>query len=198
MARPAPVEPGSPIRLTVDQYFALVRAGTISSDDRVELLAGVVVAMSPSNPPHAAAVHRVFRALLRAVGDRATVRCQSSLVLASHSVPEPDVAVCPGGDAAYDDSHPTTALLVVEVADSSLVQDRVTKSALYAAAAIPEYWIVNVRENRVEIRRAPRPESARYTEIRVHEGGETVELAALPGVTVALGDLLPQLVRPTA
>ena len=81
MARPAPVEPGSPIRLTVDQYFALAHAGTIAPDDRVELLAGVVVTMAPGNPLHAAAVNHTFRTLLRAVGDRATVRCQSPLVL---------------------------------------------------------------------------------------------------------------------
>jgi Uma2 family endonuclease len=186
------MEPASPIRLTVDQYFALGRTGTISPDDRVELLAGVVVTMAPRNPPHEAAVNHAFRALLRAVGERATVRCQSSLVLGAHSVPEPDVAVCPGADASYDDVHPTTALLLVEVADSSLAQDRITKSALYAAAAVPEYWIVNLRERHVEIRRAPRAETAEYTEVFIHLEGDAIELAALPGVIVAVGELLPQ------
>ena len=91
-----------------------------------------------------------------------------------------------------------TALLVVEVSDSSLVQDRLTKSALYAAAAISEYWIVNLREQHVEVRRAPRPETAQYTEIRVHERGDTIELTALPGVVVAVGELLPQRAPETA
>jgi Uma2 family endonuclease len=186
------VEPGSPIRLTVDQYFALAHAGTIAPDDRVELLAGVVVTMAPGNPLHAAAVNHTFRTLLRAVGDRATVRCQSPLVLGGHSVPEPDIAVCPGTDTSYNDAHPTTALLLVEVADSSLVQDRLTKSALYAAASIPEYWILNLRENRVEVRRVPRPQTAEYSDVRTYVAGHTVALAALPGIVVAIDELLPR------
>src|SRR5213594_4128821 len=97
-----------PERFTVERFFALVDEGMLQPDDRVELLEGVIVAMAPSNAPHASATSRV-----------------------------------PGTHEAYDDAHPRTALLVVEVADSSLAQERITKAAMYAAAAIPEYWIVN-------------------------------------------------------
>ena len=193
MTHPAPTEPASAGRFTVEQYFALVGEGALAPDDRIELLEGVVVAMSPRSAAHDAAVNRVLRALLAAVGSRATVRCQSSLVLGTRSVPEPDAAVAPGGNATYDRAHPTTALLVVEVADSSLVQDRVTKAALYAAARIPEYWIVDLRDDRrLEVLRAPDPTVPRYVDARALARGDAVELVALAGATVAVSDLLPE------
>jgi Uma2 family endonuclease len=105
--------------------------------------------------------------------------------------PEPDVAVVPGSVSDYDHRHPTAALLVVEVADSSLAQDRVTKRALYAAAGVREYWIVNLRDDRVEIFRAPEPESRRFGETRIGRRGERLSLVAFPDVTVAVDDLLP-------
>ena len=140
---------------TRERYFALVDEGLLGPDDRVELLEGVVVAMPPGNPPHDAAVSMTTRALHRAVGDRAAIRCQLSLVQGPYSVPEPDVVVVPGREDDYAGAHPTTALLVVEVAASSLPQDRLTKARIYAAAGVPEYWIVNLRDDVVEVYRAP-------------------------------------------
>ena len=116
MADLTPSIPGEPARMTVDRYLGLVEAGVLSEDDRVELLEGVIVAMTPSNPPHAAVVTMATRALLRAVGERASVRTQCTLVLGRFSAPEPDVAVVPGSDRDYLSGHPRTALLVVEVA----------------------------------------------------------------------------------
>jgi len=186
-----PSIPGEPARMTVDRYLGLVEAGVLSEDDRVELLEGVVVAMTPSNPPHAAVVTMATRALLRAVGERASVRTQCTLVLGRFSAPEPDVAVVPGSDRDYLSDHPRTALLVVEVADTSLQQDRITKAAIYAAAGIPEYWIVNLREAVVEAMCDPDREHARYRDARTCERGERIELAALPGTSMVLADLLP-------
>jgi Uma2 family endonuclease len=186
-----PSIPDEPARMTVDRYLGLVEAGVLSEDDRVELLEGVVVAMTPSNPPHAAVLTMATRALLLAVGERASVRTQCTLVLGRFSAPEPDVAVVPGSDRDYLSGHPRTALLVVEVADTSLQQDRITKAAIYAAAGIPEYWIVNLRRGVVEVMRDPDRERARYRDARVCERGERIEPAAFPGAPVALADLLP-------
>src|SRR5262245_19953782 len=161
MTHPAPSHP-VPSRYTVERYFALVDEGVLEPDDRVELLEGVIVAMSPGNPPHDGVVSVVARVLGKAVGDRAAIRCQVTLVLGRHSAPEPDVAVVAGRERDYMTAHPTTALLVVEVADSSLAQDRLTKAAMYAAAGIPEYWIVNLRDDCVEVLRAPAREQRRY------------------------------------
>ena len=96
-----------------------------------------------------------------------------------------------GADADYDQAHPRNALLVVEVSDSSLPQDRITKSRIYAAAGIPEYWIVDLRESCLEILRAPDAATRSYAERRILHRGDVIELAALPDVAIAVDDLLP-------
>lgn len=88
-------------------------------------------------------------------------------------------------------AHPKSAILVVEVADTSLAQDRLTKGALYAAAGIPEYWIVNLRTDCVEVLRHPEPEAGRFRERTVRGHGERLALVALPDVQVAADDFLP-------
>lgn len=110
----------APAHFTVERYFALVDEGLLTEEDRVELLEGVVVAISPRNARHDAAVSRVYEALRSAPERRAVIRVQCTLVLGRQLAPEPDVAVVPGALSDYDTAHPTTARLVVEVADSSL------------------------------------------------------------------------------
>jgi Uma2 family endonuclease len=191
MSRPSPTDPAAPALWTAEQYLALVDEGQLGPDDRVELLEGVIVSMAPQNVPHAAGVFRVHHALHRAVGERALVRVQLPLVLGERSVPEPDTAVVSGQISDFDHAHPRTALLVVEVADSSLKQDRLTKRAIYAAAGIPEYWIVNLPDDCVEVRRDAEAAARRYARVTIARRGETIELGALPGVRVAVDDLLP-------
>ena len=187
-----PSVPSEPTRLTAEQYFGLVEAGWLSEDDRVELLEGVIVAMTPTSPPHDSAVTRVSVALYDAVGRRAVVRAQCTFLIGRWSAPEPDVAVVPGSLEDYDDAHPRTALLVVEVADSSLPQDRISKARIYAAAGVPEYWIANLRDGLMEVLLEPDAAAARYRASRIAGPGERLELAALPGVSVAVADLLPR------
>ncbi|HVN84197.1 MAG TPA: Uma2 family endonuclease [Candidatus Binatia bacterium] len=179
-------------RLTSERYFGLVAEGVLRPEDRVELLEGVVVAMSPQNPPHAAAVSRADIALRRAVRERAAVRVQMPVVLTERSVPEPDLAVVPGREADYDRAHPTTALLVIEVADSSLAQDRITKTRIYAAAEIPEMWILNLRDDCVEVFRDPDATNRRYQSTRVAQRGERLDLVSFPEASVAVDELLPR------
>ena len=188
MSQAASSEP----RYTTDEYFRLVETGALRPDDRVELLEGVIVAMSPQNPLHASRTKRAYDVLRDAVGERAVVRSQLPLVTSAHSVPEPDVTVVPGREADYYTRHPDTALLVVEVADTSLVQDRLTKVGLFAAAAIPEYWIVNLRDACVEVFRGPEPAAGRYASPRIAHRGEQLDIVALPGVSVPVDALLPE------
>jgi Uma2 family endonuclease len=185
-----------PERCTVERYFALSDAGVLGADDRVELLEGVIVAMSPSNPLHAAVTGHTADAIRRIVGERGVVREQHPLVLGLYSVPEPDIAIVPGTHADYVDDHPRTALLVVEVADWSLAQDRLTKARIYAAAGIPEYWIVNLRDECIEVHRGPEPGSGRYATRQVVTREDTIDLVALANARLAVDDLLPRR-RPT-
>jgi Uma2 family endonuclease len=191
MTEPAPETGDASGRYTVAQYFDLVRQGVLQPDDRVELLEGVIVVMSPKNPWHDTAVNCALQALLRAIGTRAAVRCQSTFLLEPRSAPEPDIAVVPGTIGDYVAAHPTTALLVVECADTSLPQDRLSKSRMYAAASIAEYWIVSRRDDAVEIFRDPDPTNAIYRTRRFAHRGEHIALVALSEVDVAVSDLLP-------
>lgn len=178
-------------RYTAERYFRLVDEGVLQPDDRVELLDGVIVSMPPSAPPHATSASKVVQALILALGDRACVRSQLPLVASPLSVVEPDAAVVPGTLDDYRAAHPTTAHLAVEVADSSLPEDRLTKARIYAAARIPEYWIVNLREDVVEVLRKPDARTRRYRERQIACRGQRLTLAALPEVRVAVDDLLP-------
>jgi Uma2 family endonuclease len=166
-----PSVPHEPTRFSVAAYFGLLETGVLTERDRVELLEGVIVAMTPMNPPHAGFVTKLSRALLAAVGVRASVRTQCPLIAGPLSAPEPDVAVVAGCDDDYLHAHPESALLVVEVADSSLPQDRLSKSRIYARTAIPEYWIVNLRDAVLEVMRDPDSAAALYRDLRILRAG---------------------------
>jgi Uma2 family endonuclease len=191
MIDPALQDPVVPARWTAEQYLRLVDEGVLGPDDRVELLEGVIVSMAPQNVPHSAGVARATRVLTLALADHALVRPQLSFIAGKYSVPEPDVAVIAGGIDASDRAHPRDALLVVEVSDSSLKQDRLTKGPMYAAANLAEYWIVNLRDGCVEVRRDPEPRERRYRSVAIRRRGETIEPLGLPGVRIAVDDLLP-------
>lgn len=176
---------------TVPAYFDLVTCGQLDESDHVELLEGLVVSTPPQGPLHASVTMAVYAALRNAIGDRASIRVQMPLIVGSRSVPEPDVAVVAGQPVDYRDRHPESALLVVEIADSSLPQDRLTKSRIYAAAGIPEYWIVNLRDRCLEI--FTRPDAARrvYQESRSAGPDEIVSPVALAGAVVRVASLVP-------
>lgn len=173
-----------------DEYFALVDAGLLAPDEKVELLHGLIVSMSPQQPAHAATVWWISGRLGALVGDRAIVRSQLPLLAAVDSVPEPDVAVVALRSDGYQDAHPDHALLVVEVADSSVGQDRLTKSRIYAAADVPDYWLVNLRDRRVEWFSAPDPNASRYRQSGVAAGDEAIPPTPLD-LRLCAADLFP-------
>jgi Uma2 family endonuclease len=131
-----------------EEYDRLVDLG-VFDDERVELLEGVIVTMSPNNPEHAGPVQLLTKLLVRALGDRADVRIQLPIIAARESEPEPDVVIAPVGD--YRRAHPDRAHCVIEVANSSVSKDRNVKAPLYAASGFHEYWLVNVPEQVVEV-----------------------------------------------
>ena len=180
-----------PARLTAERYMSLVDEGVLGPDDRVELLEGIIVAREPQTPWHASGVRCVFDVLASALGSRALVTQQSPFVAGRRSVPEPDVFVVPGTWRDYLSRHPDTAHLVVEVSDTTLVQDRLTKAGVYAGAGVPEYWIVSRRGDHLVVAAHPVVRKRRYAVVRVARRGETITLAAFPDVTLAVDDLLP-------
>lgn len=169
------------------EYERLVELGEFERE-RVELVRGAIVRMSPSGSRHAEAVARLLRILVTSVGDRAVTRAQSPLAIADDSEPEPDLALVPPGD--YSDAHPREALLVVEVADTSLDYDRLDKARLYAEAGAKEYWIVNLADDAIEVHRGAR-EDGRWTEIAIAGAGESVVPVAFPDIIVGVDDIVP-------
>jgi Uma2 family endonuclease len=170
------------------EYERLAALGFFE-DERVELLEGIIVEKSPPGAPHSDAVRKLTKLFVMAVGDRAVVQIQDPVGVADDSEPQPDVAVIPNGD--YADEHPTKALLLIEVAESSLKKDRRIKGRIYARAGIPEYWIVNVAERTVEVRRTP--QAGAYAELTVHHPGETIRPHAFPDIEVPVADIVPKL-----
>lgn len=138
-------------QFTREEYFAMADAGILAPDDSVELINGHVVEMSPENSPHRVAMMKASRAFTLALeGKNYALQSQSTLPVDEVNVPEPDLAVLRGAPDDVLDREPAV-VLVVEVADTSLDQDRTVKQALYAQNDIPEYWIVNLRERTVEV-----------------------------------------------
>jgi len=185
MLDPQELAPDTPRKLRRVEFDRMVELGMFD-DERVELLRGVLVRMTPTSPPHDATLQRLNRLLVLAVGERGWVRVGSSWAADDESEPLPDVTVVPPGD--YDSAHPSTAWLIVEVSRSSLRKDRTIKRALYAECRVPEYWIVDLVNGVVEVCREP--DGERFQSIRTYRHGETIELQALPDVRVAVSDVL--------
>ena len=184
-----PAEP-APTRLDAEQYYALVEHGDIRPDDRVELLEGVVVSMAPQGSPHANAIARINALLVPLIGERGVVRVQSSFRVGRYNVPEPDFAVVPGPLERWENTHPSEALLIVEVSDTSLPTDRFSKARIYAAAGVAQYLVVNLRGDRIETFAGPDPAQARWTETRLVFRGENISLVALPGLALPVDGML--------
>ena len=158
---PNPLSPARQRRFSVAEYHRMIEAGILGEDEHVELLEGEIVQMSPQEPPHARATHRLTRLFNRSLGDQYIVRPQLPLTLRD-SEPEPDLAIVRAEDETSAKRHPTTALLVVEVADSSVRYDLFVKARIYARARIPEYWLVVVRKRLIEVLRDPDPKTGAY------------------------------------
>ena len=176
-------------RWSREAYDRAVDAGVFGPDDRIELIDGEIVGMTPQGSRHAAAVIMVAKVVERAFGGGCHVRPQTPLAVGPDSEPEPDVAVVEGAPGDYLDAHPTAALLVVEVSDDSLRRDRTVKQQLYARHDIADYWIVALPDARLEVHREPAADG--YRSITIYHRGDSVAPLARPRAIIAVDDLLP-------
>ncbi|MGH7673070.1 MAG: Uma2 family endonuclease [Gemmatimonadales bacterium] len=177
-------------RFTVEDYHRLAEVGVLGEDDRVELLDGQIVEMSPIGPRHAGRVKNLARLLYRTFGDAILLGIQDPVVLGAQSEPEPDVAVLVPRADAYGTAHPGPAdiRVVIEVADTSLAFDREVKVPLYAAAGIPEAWLVDLASDVLEVHRQPGPEG--YREVRTLSRGETLAPLFAPTGAISVDEVL--------
>jgi len=173
-----------PRAFTVREYHRMIDAGILDEDDDVELLEGVIVAMSPQGVPHARVIQILTGLIARALPRTLALRVQLPLTLAD-SEPEPDLAVVPAATATQD-HHPSTAFLVIEIAGSSQGLDLGAKAQIYASASVKEYWVVDLAAQRVVVHRSPRVAERRFARVTVVEGGAELRSQALPRVRLAL------------
>jgi len=191
MATPTPDARERLRPISVDEYHRMIDAGILDEDEKVQLIDGMLVAMTPQGRPHAFVIQELNRLLVRALGDDFKVLTQLPLTLGNDSEPEPDLTVVRAQDAASRTHHPATAALVIEVSGDSLRFDRRTKAALYARTGIPEYWIVNLEDATIEVRSDPDTATGAYRETRVVGRGEMLTAAAVPGVQLDVTSLFP-------
>lgn len=176
-------------RFTVEEYCAMAEAGILAEDERVELIDGEIIVMPPIGAPHEDGTDRLEDSLKESLRGRARVRVQQSIRLNDDSLPQPDIAVVRLRDD-YHRERPTPAdvFLLIELADSSLEQDRAAKLPRYAAAAIPEVWIVNLRARQVEA--YADPAGGAYQSRRVATIADRISPLAFPDVELLVSDFL--------
>ncbi len=167
------------------EYDQLIELGAFQNE-RIELIEGLLVPMSPIGPPHDSVIQKLTALLVPPLLDRASVRIQLSFAALDISEPIPDVAIVPCGE--YNTAHPDQAYLIIEVADSSLSFDRGAKRRLYATCGVPDYWIVNVAERVIEVYREP--SAGAYTRVERYEHGQSVRPLRFDDLEVRVADVI--------
>ena len=177
-------------KFTREEYHRMADVGILKPTDRVELIRGEIVEMSPAGRRHRAFVDNLNGLLTPRLAGRAIVSVQNSVVLSDDTKPEPDIQLLRRRSVPYKEREAFSedALLLIEVAETSLRYDRSTKLRLYAEAGIPEYWIVDCQAEAVEIHRSPHAEGYRDV-LSLTEAGATVSPQAFPDVAVTLAEI---------
>ena len=176
-------------RSTVDDYHHLAEVGILEEDDRVELLDGEIILMSREDYRHSKAVRRLSKAFLSASQDRFAVGVHDPIILSEYSEPEPDLVLLANEVDAYEGLPESRhAYLIVEVSDSALSFDRDSKLKAYARAGIAELWIVNLKENAIEVYREPSEET--YSSRRIARGNERVAPSLCSDVKVTVSKIV--------
>lgn len=177
-------------RFTVAEYQQMAQAGILGEDDRVELIDGEIVEMTPIGRRHAACVDRLTQLFTETLGRAAQVRVQNPINLDERSEPQPDLALLRPRSDFYASGHPTPGdiLLVVEVAETSADVDRRVKVPLYARSGVPEVWLVDLDQAAITVYRDPT--SGGYRTLQTLRRGASLAPAALPDVELAVSDIL--------
>jgi Uma2 family endonuclease len=184
------VQAERPKRLfTVDEYHRMAEAGIFGPEERVELIDGEIIKMSPIGPRHAGCVINITRSLFTHLGDRAVMSPQNPVVIRPRSEPQPDMLVLRRRDVSYSRAHPTPqdVLLAIEVGDSTVRFDRIVKARLYARARIQEYWLIDVGQESVDVFR--NPERDAYASFTTFGLGTALTPLAFPDVSLPVDEL---------
>ncbi len=154
---------------TLEEYHLMIETGILDEDDRVELLEGKIITMSPIGRFHAACVRKLTVLFVQRLSDRYAVSQEQPINMSNGSQPEPDFVIATFREDHYAAGHPTPedVHLLIEVADKTLDRDRGPKARIYARAGIPEYWIINLIDRQLEVFTDPQPEQGTYATSRI-------------------------------
>lgn len=190
-------EMGLPRMLNRTEYYALAEHGVLGPEERTELIYGrVIKRMSPIGRPHSIVVGKTAVALADAFGNGWVVEQQLPVQLMDGTEPQPDVAVFPGTFDDYADvPFASDAVLLVEVSQTTLRYDRRTKSRLYAAAGVPDYWLLNLAARTLEVRR--QPDGGTYRSLTIYGEDEAIAPLSAPNAPMRVADLLPLMWSPS-
>ena len=177
-------------RFTVTQYHQMNAAGILTEDDRVELINGQILELSPIGTKHAACVDRLNSLLSSLLAKKVIVSVQNPVTLNNLSEPQPDIALLKPRDDFYESAHPQAQdiFLLIEVADSSFEYDRNIKIPLYAASGILEVWLVDILQQKIIVNCQPSEDS--YSQITTFARGDILEILAFPGMTIKVDSIL--------
>jgi len=176
---------------TFDECIRMAEVGILLPVERVELIAGEIVVMSPIGPRHGVAVDRTTRAMILLARDKAIVRTQGTVVLDRFAAPQPDLALLRPKEDEYLSKNPAAEdiFLIIEVADSSLDYDTTTKLGLYAILGIPEYWVADLQNRRLLVHSEPKGD--KYTVVSGLRPGDFAAPQLLPDCRIPVDLLLP-------
>lgn len=175
---------------TVAEYHQMIESGFFKEDDRFELVSGEIVEISPIGPRHAAQVDRLTDILPPKLKGKAKLRVQSPIELTDYSEPQPDLALLKPRDDFYASAHPTPAdaLVIIEVADSTVENDRRNKIPAYAFAGVREVWLIDLVNDRIEVH--SNPFKGVYQEVRIIQRGQNVISPSLPQLKLKADEVL--------
>lgn len=177
-------------QFTVAQYHQMVEAGILTEDDRVELIEGEIIEMSPIGRRHAACVNRLIRLFTNHLGDRVIVAAQNPVQLSDRSEPQPDITLLQPRADFYESGHPQPQdiLLLVEVADTTVEFDREIKIPLYAKSGVREVWLVDLSQNAIAVYREP--SLSGYGQVQQLQRGQKLTVQAIADVSLAVEEVL--------
>lgn len=175
---------------TVEEYYQMYEAGLFANGERVELIRGEIIKMSPIGRRHAACVDRCNYTFAYKLGKKVIIRIQNPLALDNNSEPEPDLMLLKCRDDFYESGHPqpTDVLLLIEVADSTIDSDRTLKIPVYAEDGIAEVWLIDINNACIEVYLQPTSEG--YQEFCKYYRGQNLSILAFPDVSIAVDEIL--------
>lgn len=176
-------------KFTVEQYHKMVESGILTENDRVELIRGEILEMSPIGTKHAACVNRLVNLLIQLLGKRIILASQNPVALNNNSEPQPDVALLKPSEDFYETAHPQPQdiFLLIEVSNSTVIYDREEKIPLYAQTNIEEVWLVDINEQIVEVYQ--QPTATGYQHIQKFTNGQTLSIQAFPDVNISITEI---------